>query len=146
MQTKVFLECKSSTLRLLVSTKLEMLASLDRKLHLVLAHCALQSQHDLLCCLRLLVEDGLCLTTVTRLLSVVTALTLREEGGLAGLVLCYFVGRVLLARLALAVRSACLRDVDHGGGERVDGQDVQEAHAPQSNTIQDRQGLPLRAG
>lgn len=37
----------------------------------------------------LLVEDGLGLTTVSRLLAVVTALTLRKERRLARLVLCH---------------------------------------------------------
>jgi len=76
------LEHQSSTLRLLVTTQLEMLASLERQLRLGLALCALQSQHDLLGCLGLLVEDRLRLTTITGLLAVVSALTLSEEGGL----------------------------------------------------------------
>jgi hypothetical protein len=45
--------------------------------------------------LYLLVEDGLSLTTITRLLSVVTALALGEQRSLAGLVLCDLVGSVL---------------------------------------------------
>lgn len=59
-----------------------MLASLDCQLCLGLAVCALQSQHDLLGGLGLLVEHRLCLTTVTGLLAVVTSLTLSEQGGL----------------------------------------------------------------
>lgn len=39
----------------------------------------------------LLVEDGLSLTTITGLLAIVTALSLREERGLARLVLRYLV-------------------------------------------------------
>jgi hypothetical protein len=78
------------------------------------------------------VEDRLGLTTVTGLLSVVTTLTLSEEGSLfdvmlvcargvivlrlltnlASLVLGDLVLRVLLAVLALAVGPARLRDVD----------------------------------
>lgn len=89
------LEDKGGTLGLLVTTtsqsisfhhlvgswgfsvvpKLEVLASLQRKLLLGLAPVALETQHDLLCGLGLLVEDRLGLTTVTRLLSVVTSLT-----------------------------------------------------------------------
>lgn len=59
-----------------------MLASLQRQLCLCLAWCALQSQHDLLRCLCLLVENGLCLTTITGLFTIITTLSLREEGGL----------------------------------------------------------------
>lgn len=67
--------------------KLEVLASLEGQLLLLLARRAFESQHNLLGRLRLLVEDGLGLTTVTGLLAVVTALTLREGGSLAGLCL-----------------------------------------------------------
>lgn len=59
-----------------------MLASLQRQLLLGLALSALQSQHNLLGGLGLLVEDGLGLTTVTALLPVVTTLTLSVQGGL----------------------------------------------------------------
>ena len=59
-----------------------MLASLERQLRLGLALCALQSQHNLLGSLGLLVEDRLGLTTVTGLLAIVTALTLGEKGSL----------------------------------------------------------------
>jgi hypothetical protein len=96
------LEHQSRTLRLLVTTgvigqyglhhlrqdlghnvpKLEVLASLQRQLVLGLARSALQSQHDLLGRLGLLVEHGLRLTTITGLLAVVTALTLGEKGSL----------------------------------------------------------------
>lgn len=48
-------------------------------------------------------ENGLGLTTITGLLSVVTALSLSEEGGLSGLVLCDLVWCMLSASLALAV-------------------------------------------
>lgn len=59
-----------------------MLAALEGELCLGLALCALESQDDLLGGLCLLVEDRLGLTTVTGLLSVVTTLTLGEEGSL----------------------------------------------------------------
>ena len=62
--------------------KLEVLAALQRQLELSLAGNAFQSQDDLLCRLGLLVEHGLGLTTVTGLLTVVTTLTLSEEGSL----------------------------------------------------------------
>lgn len=81
------LEGEGSTLLLLVTTKLKVLASLERHVRAVLAGCALESEDDLLGRLGLLVEDRLGLTTVTLLLSVVTALSLSEEGGLTSLVL-----------------------------------------------------------
>jgi hypothetical protein len=52
-----------------------------------LASCALQSEDDLLGGLGPLVEDGLGLTSVTGLLTVVTTLTLGEQRSLASLVL-----------------------------------------------------------
>jgi len=92
--------------------KLKVLASLQRQLALGLALDALQPQDDLLGRLGLLVEDGLGLTTITRLLPVVTTLTLGEQGGLASLVLGDLVLRVLAALLALAVGVAGLGNVD----------------------------------
>jgi len=88
------------------------LAALQRKLALGLALDALKTQHNLLGGLGLLVEDRLGLTTVTALLAVVTALTLGEEGSLAGLVLGDLVLGVLAALLAFAVRVAGLGNVD----------------------------------
>lgn len=106
------LEHQSRTLRLLVTTELEVLASLQRQLELGLALDALQSQHDLLGSLGLLVEDGLGLTTITRLLAVVTSLSLSEQRGLASLVLGDLVLGVLAAVLALAVGVTGLGNVD----------------------------------
>ena len=63
--------------------QLEVLASLESQLCLGLALCALQSQHNLLGGLCLLVEHRLCLTTITTLLSVVTTLSLGEQRGLS---------------------------------------------------------------
>jgi hypothetical protein len=63
--------------------KLEVLASLQRKLHLCLAVHALQPQHNLLRGLGFLVEHGFGLTTVTGLLAVVTPLSLGEERSLS---------------------------------------------------------------
>jgi len=88
------------------------LASLERKLSLGLAAGALQSQDDFLGGLGLLVEDGLRLTSVSGLLAVVSALSLREQRGFAGFVLGDFVLGVLLAVLALAVGAAGFRYVD----------------------------------
>lgn len=75
-----------------------------------------QPENDLLGGLRLLVEDGLGLTTVTGLLAVVTAFTLRERGGLAGLVLSDLVQGVLVALAALAEGLPGLGNVHHFGG------------------------------
>ena len=63
--------------------ELEVLAALQGQLHLGLARHALQSQHDLLGGLSLLVEDRLGLTTVTGLLAVVSSLSLGEKGSLS---------------------------------------------------------------
>lgn len=57
-------------------------------------------------------EDRLGLTTITALLSVVTTLSLGEQGGLASLVLGNLVLGVLAARLAFAEGLTGLRDVD----------------------------------
>jgi hypothetical protein len=110
-----------------------MLASLQRQLCLRLARCALQSQHNLLRRLCLLVENGLGLTTITGLFAIITTLSLREQrrlrdtllggpsGGanraayLSGLVLCDFVLGVLSAVLALAVGASGLGYVDLWG-------------------------------
>jgi hypothetical protein len=108
------LEHQSRTLRLLVTTKLEVLASLQGQLALGLALDALQAQHDLLGGLGLLVEDGLGLTSVTGLLTVVSALSLGEQRGLASLVLGDLVLGVLAALLALAVGVSGLGNVDLG--------------------------------
>lgn len=89
-----------------------MLASLEGKLALGLALDALQSQDNLLGGLGLLVENGLGLTTITALLSVVTALSLGEQRGLTSLVLGHLVLGVLAALLALAVGVSGLGDVD----------------------------------
>lgn len=64
-----------SLLLLLLGTELEVLAALDGDLVELLAVVALELEHDLLGGLGLLAEDGLCLTSVTLLLHVITALT-----------------------------------------------------------------------
>jgi hypothetical protein len=108
------------------------LASLQRQLRLRLAVRALQSQHDLLRGLCFLVEHRLRLTTVTRLLTIVTTLSLCEERCLqrlyqrrrgclrvamvylARFVLCHFMLSMFSAVFALAVGTSCLRNVDLG--------------------------------
>lgn len=110
--------------------KLEVLATLQCQLCLCLARCALQSQHNLLCGLCFLVENWFCLTTITRLLSVITTLSLSEQRSLiqpvnsnrfrhvgrwlylSGLVLGDLVLGVLAAILAFAVSASGLWDVD----------------------------------
>ena len=62
--------------------QLEVLASLQCQLCLGLASCALQSQHNLLGGLSLLVENWLGLTTITGLLAIITTLSLSEKGSL----------------------------------------------------------------
>lgn len=108
------LELQSLALLLLVTTQLEVLASLQGELSLGLADNTLQSQHNLLGGLGLLVEDGLGLTTETTLLTVVSSLTLGEKGSLTGLVLGHLVLGVLAALLALAVSLSGLGNVNWG--------------------------------
>ncbi len=62
---------KKTNLGLLVTTKLKVFASLERQLVLVLADRTLEPEHNLFGRLGLFVEDGLGLTTESRLLSVV---------------------------------------------------------------------------
>lgn len=106
------LELQSLALLLLVTTQLEVLASLQSQLGLGLAGDTLQSQHNLLGGLSLLVEDGLGLTTETGLLTVVSSLTLGEQGSLTGLVLGHLVLGVLAALLTLTVGLSELWNVD----------------------------------
>lgn len=89
-----------------------MLASLQGQLSLGLAHNTLQSQDNLLGGLSLLVKNGLGLTTETRLLTVVSSLTLSEQGSLTSLVLSNLVLGVLTALLALAVGLSGLWNVN----------------------------------
>lgn len=108
------LELQGLALLLLVTTQLEVLTSLQRQLSLGLAADTLQSQHNLLGGLGLLVEDRLGLTTVTGLLTVVSSLTLGKERSLTGLVLGDLVLCVLSALLTLAESFSKLRNVDWG--------------------------------
>lgn len=67
---------------------------------------AFQSQNDLLRGLSLFVEYWLGLTTVSRLLAVVSALSLGEQRGFTSLVLGDLMLCMLLAVFALAVRAS----------------------------------------
>lgn len=116
---KAELHAHNAALDLLITTNLEALASANDLEGLALAGGALQTENDLLGRLGLFVEDGLCLTTITTLLSVVTSLTLGHERGRAGLVLRHFLQRVLAALGVRAEGLAILGDVD-----------LQRTHAP----------------
>lgn len=89
-------------LSLLVTTQLEVLASLDgqHSLGSAVGLHTLKPQHNFLCSLSLFTENGLRLTTVPTLLSVISSLTLCIEGILSLLVLGDFVELVLLTLLA----------------------------------------------
>ena len=79
---------------------------------LVLANGTFQTQDNLLGSLGLLVENGLGLTTITALLTVVTTLTLSEDGSFTGLVLGDLVGSVTATLLTSTKGLTSLRDVD----------------------------------
>jgi len=107
------LKDQGGTLGLLVSTQLELFTPLQCQLCLRLADGALQSKHNLLGSLCLLVENRFCLTSVTGLFAIITTLSLCKEGSLSSLVLGDFVLGVLLASLALAVGAASFWYVNH---------------------------------
>lgn len=119
--------------------QLKVLAALQSELLLGLAGSALETKDDLLGGLGLLVEHGLGLSSVSALLTVVTALTLGEKGSLdvsivsvfarfarwgfggvhlSSLVLGNLVLLVLVALLGLAVRPAGFGNVDLVRGRR----------------------------
>lgn len=108
----IHLELQSLTLLLLVTTQLEVLTSLQSQLSLGLTVNTLQSQDDLLGSLSLLVENWLGLTTETGLFTVVSSLTLSEQGSLTSLVLGNLVLGVLTALLSLTVGLSKLRNVN----------------------------------
>ena len=64
---------------LLLGSKLEMLGTLDAQLLLALAFLTFHTKHNLTRSLGLLVKDGLCLTTETHLLRVVTTTDILES-------------------------------------------------------------------
>ena len=79
----------------------------------MLASLALKPEDNLLRGLSLLVEDGLGLTTITRLLTVITTLSLGGETVFTLFVLGNLVQCMLLAFLVLAVRLLRLWNVHH---------------------------------
>ena len=72
---------------------------------------AFETEHNLFGCLGLLVEDWFCLTTISRLFSVVTTLTLSVQGSLTSFVLGDLEGGVLVHRLREGL--SCFWHVDH---------------------------------
>ena len=94
----------------------KLLWSINTHIHLSyyswLLTSAFKTKDNLLGSLGLLVENGLGLTTITGLLTVVTSLTLSEQRGLTSLVLSDLVGGVLSALGALTVGVTCLGNVD----------------------------------
>lgn len=89
-----------------------MLTSLQSQLSSSLTSNTFQSQDDLLGSLSFLVEDRLGLTTETGLFTVITSLTLSEQGSLTGLVLGNLVLSVLTAGLTLTVGLSGLWNVN----------------------------------
>jgi len=83
---------EKSSLLLLITSNLEVLATLDRLHRDSLAGVAQQSKDDLLGGLGLLVEDRLGLSTVSRLFAVVSSLPLSVKRGLSRLVLGHCCG------------------------------------------------------
>ena len=98
---------------LLLVSELEVLAALEDVLDDLLAASASELEDNLLGGLGLLVEDGLGLTTISGLLTVVTALTLGEETGLASLVLDDLELLVLVASGGAAEHLLLLGELDH---------------------------------
>jgi len=97
----------------LLVANLKVLCALDGLQADGLAVGARQTQGDLLGSLRLLVEDGLRLTTKPSLLAVVPPLALRHKRGLAGLVLRNLEDLVVAALGRLAEGLGRLRGVHH---------------------------------
>ena len=90
-----------------------MLGALEDVLDGLLAGGAGELEDDLLGGLGLLVEDRLGLTTITTLLTVVTALTLGEEASLTGLVLGDLEFLVGTAGVVTAEHLLLLGELDH---------------------------------
>ena len=95
-----------------------MLGALEDVLDGLLAAGAGELEDNLLGCLGLLVEDRLGLTTITTLLTVVTALALGEETSLAGLVLGDLELLVLAAGGGAAEHLPLLGKLDHFFGRK----------------------------
>lgn len=103
---------QSLTLLLLFTTQFEVLASLQGQLGSGLTFDTFQSQNNLLGSLSFLVENRLGLTTETRLFTVITSLTLSEQGSLTSFVLSNLVLSVLTTGLTLTVGLSGLWNVN----------------------------------
>jgi len=97
----------------LLGTKLEVLSPLQCQLLLSLTFLALQPNHNLTCSLGLFVKYGLCLSSKSHLLRIVTTLSLCEVRCFTGFVLCYLVRLMLAAFLASTEGVAFFWYVDH---------------------------------
>lgn len=97
----------------LLSSKLEMLGSLQSQLFLGLAFLTFETNYNLTRSLRLLVKYGLGLSTESHLLRIITTLSLCEIGSFSSLVLGDLVNTVLTTFFSFAVSSAFLRYVHH---------------------------------
>lgn len=97
----------------LLSSELEVLATLERQLLLELAAGAFHSQDNLLGGLGLLVKHRLSLTSETLLFPVVSPLTLSEKRCPSGLVLGDLVQSVLFACPSLAEGPSLFWNVNH---------------------------------
>jgi len=90
-------------------------------LHLIFTHSAFQTKDNLLGCLGLLMKDGFSLSSIARLLAIVSTLPLCGKRVFTLLVLCYFVRGVLSAVFVSAERPTCLRNVNHFCREKQPG-------------------------
>jgi hypothetical protein len=106
------LELDHLSFSFLFTTDFEVFAPFDRQLLPELALRALHPEDDFLCRFGLLPENGLCLSTITTLFAIVSALSLSENGFFSLFVLGHLMQRVLLA-LALAEGFTGLRNVHH---------------------------------
>jgi len=94
---------KSLSLSLEVTSQFEVLSTFNRKLMVLFACGALKLQHVLLSGFSFLVENWFGLTSITRLFTIVTSLSLSPNTFLSLLVLGDFVRSVLLALFAKGV-------------------------------------------
>merc|ERR1719477_92159 len=101
------------SLSLLVSSQLEMFASLQGDLFSELALTTLHSQHNLFRGLGFLVMNGPGLTTETLLFTFVTSLSFGECSLLGGFVLSHLVKSVFSALGTFAKRFSRFWNVDH---------------------------------
>jgi hypothetical protein len=109
----LFLDLILMTSLSLLSSKLEMLGSLQSQLLLGLTLLTFKTDDNLTGGLCFLVEDGLGLSSESHLLRVITTLSLSEVGSFSGLVLGDLVNTVLAALLSLTVSFTFLWYINH---------------------------------